>query len=68
MYVVYGNVQPNQTLLLFINGACLEEKPLSYVRPNQSLLLFINGACLEEKLLPYVRLNQSLFFSLMLCA
>jgi hypothetical protein len=34
---------------LFINGVCLEEKPLPYVRLNQSLLLFINGVCLEEK-------------------
>jgi len=42
-------VRLNQSLLLFINGACLEEKPFPYVRLNQSVLLFINGACLEEK-------------------
>jgi hypothetical protein len=28
----------NQSLLLFINGAWLEEKPLAYDRPIQSLL------------------------------
>jgi hypothetical protein len=47
-------VRPNQSVLLLITGACLEEKPLHYVRLNQSLFLFINGACLEEKPLPYI--------------
>jgi hypothetical protein len=53
-------VRLNQSVLLFIKGACLEEKPLPFVRPNQSLLLLINGACLEEKSLSYVRPIQSL--------
>jgi hypothetical protein len=47
----------HHSLLLFLNGACLEEKPLPYVFLDQSLLLFINGAYLVEKPLPYVQLN-----------
>ena len=51
---------PTQPVFIFfINGMCLEGKPLPYVRFNQSLPLFINGVCWEEKPLPYVWPNQS---------